>query len=81
MLDKLQRTNVNCHMGHCILCIVELRSDDLVRSVMILPIMAGGEPNEFGLRIQLEALGGCQISTERGNCGGGSAVHLMLSDG
>ena len=63
------------------MCIIESCSEVFDHSVRMLSITAVLGPHEFRLRIRLGAQWGSQISTEREDFAGGSAVLPTLSEG
>jgi hypothetical protein len=81
VLDKLPGGAVYCHAGHCIVCIVEYRSEVFDHSVRMLSMRAVLGSHEVGIRICLGAQGGSQISTGREDIPGGSADLPTLSEG
>jgi hypothetical protein len=81
ILDKLPRATVYCYVVWCVLHIVEKCSGVSDHSVRILSITAVWGSHEFRLHIRLEAQGGCQITTQREDIAGGSAVLPTLIKG
>ena len=81
ILDKLLPAVVYCQAVRCVVCIAKKCSEVFDYSVMMLSITVVLGSHEFGFRIWLEAQGGIQLSTGRGDLQGGCVVLLMLSKG